>query len=44
MINMAVHLTPEESKEIRREWIEKGKPKCNHSQICREYINGTHSD
>ncbi|MGX9930131.1 hypothetical protein ACW0KB_02655 [Virgibacillus salarius] len=41
---MAVHLTPQEASEIRNKWIEKGKPKCDHSHIGREYINGTHSD
>ncbi len=33
-----------ESQAIRKRWIEKGRPHCNHTQIAREEINGAHSD
>lgn len=44
-VNIIPHyISFSESQEIRRRWIEKGKPQCDHPQIAREEINGAHSD
>jgi hypothetical protein len=33
-------MTAEEGKMLRKAWV---GDKCNHSQVDKEYINGTHT-
>jgi transposase-like protein len=37
-------MTFEEANELAKKWEDKGNPPCDHPQITKEYMNGTHSD